>query len=369
MAEPVAPAPAVVVPPPPSRAWRWVGRALVPLLAVGLGLLVGAVAIVLTGGSPVEGYQELIGGAVGKETAIQATLARATPIVICGVGLALAFKAGCFNLGGEGQMIAAGVTTAVAANLLGGLPAPLGIAGAVVAGCIAGALWALLAAWIQVRFEVPLLITTLLLNYVMIAFSAYLVAYPLRDLGGGAAVSQTVTIPEVFQLPFLAAGGRLHAGVLLLLVLPIVAWWWLRRTATGYELRMTGANPLFAEYGGVDRRQVILRTMALSGAICGLAGAVLVLGVHYRYIDATFTGPGYAWSGFTAALLAAGDPLTTLVTGVFLAALEVGSAGMERRTDIPLQVVDIVQAAIILMIAVRVALGRWLNRRLGGRIA
>ena len=216
----------------------------------------------------------------------------------------------------------------------------------------------------------PLLITTLLLNYVMIAFSAYLVAYPLRDLGGGAAVSQTVAIPDAFQLPFLAAGGRLHAGVLVLLILPVAAWWWLRRTATGYELRMTGANPLFAEYGGVDRRRVVLRTMALSGAICGLAGALLVLGVHYRYIDATFTGPGYAWTGFTAALLAAGNPLTTLVAGVFLAAPGRGRRGHGAPHGHPApgrghrpggHHPDDRRA--------HHARASWLNRRLGGRLA
>jgi simple sugar transport system permease protein len=105
--------------------------------------------------------------------------------------------------------------------------------------------------------------------------------------------------------------------------------------------------------------------MLLSGAVCGLAGALIVLGVHQRYIDNSITAPGYAWTGFTAALLAGGEPVGTLVAGLFLSGLQTGAAGMERNTDIPLQVVDVVQACIILMIAIRLTLGRWLGRRMG----
>jgi simple sugar transport system permease protein len=173
-------------------------------------------------------------------------------------------------------------------------------------------------------------------------------------------------IPEAAQLPFLVPGGRLHAGVLVLLVLPFVAWWLQRRTVIGYEMRMTGHNPQFSEYGGVNRKRITHRTMLLSGAVCGLAGALVVLGIHYRYIDASITQPGYAWTGFTATLLAVADPIWTLAAGVFLGGLDVGAAAMERRTQIPIQVVDIVQASIILMVAIRVTLGRWLSRRLGG---
>jgi simple sugar transport system permease protein len=261
-------------------------------------------------------------------------------------------------------MVLGAVATAVAANLLGGLPWFLIVPLSLAAGCLVGALWALGPAWLQTRFEVPLLITTLLLNYVAIYLAAYLAADPLRDLSGGAAVPQTVTIPEAAQLPLLPMDGRVHIGVVVLLILPIVVWWFLRRTVLGYELRMTGHNPFFAEYGGVDRRRTILRTMLLSGAICGAAGALVVLGVQYRYLDGMITTAGWAWTGFTAALLAAGDPLGTLVSGVFLIALEVGAASMERQTDVPLSVVEIVQAAIILMVAIRLTLGAWLARRL-----
>jgi simple sugar transport system permease protein len=349
-----------------SRLVRVAGRALVPAIAVGLGLLVGAIAILAAGGSPIEAYVQLVSGAVGSQAALSATLARSVPIVVVGVGLAIAFRAGCFNLGAEGQMILGALVVALLANVLGDLPGPALILVAAAAGCAAGALWAIGPAWLQTRFEVPLLITTLLLNYIAAYFAAYLVSYPFRDMSASAALAQTVMIPEAAQLPYLIPGGRLHAGVLLLLILPVVAWWLQRRTVIGYEMRMTGHNPSFSEYGGVNRKRITHRTMLLSGAICGLAGAMVVLGIHYRYVDASITTPGYAWTGFTATLLAVADPVWTLVAGLFLGGLEVGAAAMERRTQIPSQVVNIVQASIILMVAIRVTLGRWLARRLGG---
>jgi simple sugar transport system permease protein len=348
-----------------SRLIRLAGRALVPAIAVGLGLLVGAIAILAAGGSPIEAYVQLVSGAVGSQAALSATLARSVPIVVVGVGLAIAFRAGCFNLGAEGQMILGALVVALLASGLGDLPGPVLVLVAAAAGCVAGALWAIGPAWLQTRFEVPLLITTLLLNYIAAYFAAYLVSYPFRDVTASGALAQTVMIPEAAQLPFLVPGGRLHAGVLLLLILPFVAWWLQRRTVIGYEMRMTGHNPSFSEYGGVDRKRITHRTMLLSGAICGLAGAMIVLGIHYRYIDASITTPGYAWTGFTATLLAVADPVWTLVAGVFLGGLEVGAAAMERRVQIPIQVVDIVQASIILMVAIRVTLGRWLSSRLG----
>ena len=152
---------------------------------------------------PDRGLRQLLTGAVGSQAALSATLARSVPIVIVGVGLAIAFRAGCFNLGAEGQMILGALVVALLASSLGDLPGPVLILVAAVGGCVAGALWAIGPAWLQTRFEVPLLITTLLLNYVAAYFAAYLVSYPFRDVTASGALAQTVMIPEAAQLPFL----------------------------------------------------------------------------------------------------------------------------------------------------------------------
>jgi general nucleoside transport system permease protein len=264
------------------------------------------------------------------------------------------------NLGGEGQMIAGALVGAVTANVLPPLPAPLGLLLALAAGCLAGAIWAFGPALLEVRLGVPMLITTLLLNYVAALLAAWVVTYPLRDLTAGG-LAQTTMVPDATWLPEL--GTRLHAGVVLIAILPFVAAWGLRRTVAGYELRMVGANREFAEYGGVDAGRTILGATLVSGALCGLAGVVLVLGVNHRYIDGLVTSAGFAWSGFIAAILALASPILTVVAALFLGALQVGGQGMTRATSVPLQLVDVVQATVILVVAVRAGIQAAVRRR------
>ena len=334
----------------------------VPILAIALAFALGAVAIVVAGENVLGAYGELVRGAVGTSTNLTATVIRSVPIVISGVGIALAFRAGALNLGGEGQMILGALGAAVAALALPGLPSPLAPVVALLAGCRAGAAWALLPGLLDVRLGVPMLITTLLLNYVGALFAAWVVTYPLRDVAAGG-IAQTPTIPEAAWLPGLP-GTRLHVGVLALVALPILVRWLLGRTVAGYEFRMVGHNRLFAEYAGIAAARRVLLATLLSGAICGLAGALVVQGVNHRYIDAVITTAGWAWSGFTAAILTAANPIGTLVAGLFLGGLEVGAAGMARTTDVPLQLVDVVQATIILVVAVRLALRARVRRAL-----
>jgi general nucleoside transport system permease protein len=334
---------------------------LVPIVAIVLALAIGGIVVVIAGADPLAAYAELFRGAVGTPSNLSATIARSVPIVITGLGMGFAFRAGAFNIGGEGQMIVGALAGATIGVAFAGLPWPLLIVLVVIAGSAAGGALAWLPGWWQVRFEVPLLITTLLLNYIAALFAAYLVTYPLRDLAAGG-LAETRMIPESIQLPWLFDEPRLHIGLVVALLLPLALAWFQRRTVMGYVMRITGLNPRFAEYGGVNMPRTIFTTMAISGAICGLAGVVQVLGVNYRYVDGTITSAGYAWSGFTAALLAAANPLYTVIGGVFLGALDVGAAGMERRTSVPLQLVDVVKAAIILMIAVRLAIAIGLRR-------
>jgi simple sugar transport system permease protein len=339
---------------------------LVPIVAfvilIVIALLIGAIAVAITGKSPLLAIQELIQGAAGTRTNIAATITRSIPIIVCGIGAAIGFKAGLFNLGLEGQMVMGALAGATAANFFRSLPAPLLLPLTLVCGCLAGGLWALPPAWWETRFKVPLLITTLLLNYIAILFASYLVNFPLRDVSGGAAVAQTVMIPEGIRFGIILPGTRLHAGVIVLVMLPILVAWFFRRTSTGYSLRMSGLNADFAGYGGINTSRMTLLAMFASGATAGLAGVIQVLAVDFRYIDNALTAPGFAWAGFIAAILAVSNPLTIVATGLFLAALKVGAAGMQRNTQIPLQIADVVQAVIIFMVAVRLKIGELVKR-------
>jgi general nucleoside transport system permease protein len=333
----------------------------VPAIGIVVAFALGAVIVVIAGDSPLDAYAALVRGAVGTPNNLASTLVRSTPIAITGLGIAIAFKAGALNLGGEGQMIAGALVGAVSANALPPLPPPLGLMLALAAGCLAGALWALGPALLEVRLGVPMLITTLLLNYVAALLAAWVVTYPLRDLAAGG-LAQTAMVPDATWLPELV-GTRLHAGVVLILLLPLAAAWALRRTVAGYELRMVGANREFAEYGGVDAGRTIVGATLVSGALCGLAGVVLVLGVNHRYIDGLVTSAGFAWSGFIAAILALASPILTVVAALFLGALQVGGQGMTRATSVPLQLVDVIQATVILVVAVRAGIQAVVGRR------
>jgi simple sugar transport system permease protein len=252
----------------------------------------------------------------------------------------------------------------VAGHALAGAPGPIALPLAVLAGAGAGAAWAVLPGWWEAWFRVPLVVTTLLLNYVAALFAAYLAVYPLRDRSGGSTVAQTAEVPAALQLPVVVGGTTLHAGVILAIALPPAVLWLLNRTSLGYAMRMTGLNRDFAEAGGVPMRRTVIVTMALSGALCGLAGTVLVLGETYRYVNDSVVGPGTAWTGLTAAMLAGFQPVFTAVSGFFLAALQVGGTGLQLRTEVPLQLINVIQAVIILMVSIRLWLAR--QARVGG---
>jgi simple sugar transport system permease protein len=326
----------------------------VPLVAIGLAALIGAVAILVAGEDVLTAYGALVAGAVGSPQNLAATIVRSIPIVVAGVGIGLALRAGALNLGGEGQMILGALGSAVSVIALPWLPSPVALLVGLLAGCLAGAAWAFLPGVLDVRLGVPMLITTLLLNYIGALFAAWVVTYPLRDVAAGG-VAQTVIVPEAAWLPGIP-GTRLHVGFVAILLLPLAVRWLLSRTVAGFEFRMVGHNRLFAEYGGIAAGRRVLTATLLSGAICGLAGALVVLGTSHRYIEGIITGAGWAWSGFTAAILTAANPVLTAVAGVFLGGLEVGATGMARSTDVPLQLVDVVQATIILVVAIRVAI-------------
>ena len=327
-------------------------RAASPALAILGALAIGAVLMLAAGHDPIAAYRAMAEGALGGRgfSGLLATLARATPIVGIGLAVAVALRGGFLNLGGEGQLVLGGLASALAALYLP-LPASLLLPAALLAGALGGGAWALLARGLETRFGVPLLIGTLLLNYPARYFASYVVGHPLRDVASG--MSQTVRVPESVELARLAAGARLHAGALVVLALVLAAAWAARRTRAGYELRMTGENPAFARYGGVDVRRLGLGAMLASGGVAGLVGALEVLGTHRRFIDGALTDPLYAWTGLMAALLAVSSPLGVLAAGLFFAAVHTGGFGMERGAEVPRELSQVLQALMILLIATR----------------
>ena len=323
-----------------------------PVLSVLGALAIGAMLMLATGHNPFEAYSAMVRGAVaGRHFGnLSATLNRATPVVGMGLAAAIAFRAGCFNLGGEGQLVLGGLAAAVVALTLP-LAAPLVVLVSIAVAAAVGGSYAWIAASFQIRFGVPLLISTLLLNYPARSLGSYLANHPLRDVASGMA--QTEMLPAAVNLPTFAAGGRLHVGVLIVFVMALAVAFLINRTVGGYHTRLAGLNARFLKYGGVDTDKLGYRVMFFSGSVAGLIGAIQVLAVHHRFIDGSLTQPLYAWTGLMVALLARSRALGVLAGGIFFAAVQTGGFGMERATDVPREISLVLQALIILLVAAR----------------
>jgi general nucleoside transport system permease protein len=332
-----------------SAGARQLRRVQAPFLAVAVAVLIGGVLVLAVGENPLTVYASLFRGAFDR-FGLPSTLSRAVPIVGAGLAAAVAFRAGFITLGVEGQMVLGGLSAALTTIALadaGVLALGLGVAAAIVVG----AAFASLAAWFEVRFGVPILISTLLMNYPAVYFASYLVSGPLGEPVGG--LSQTAQVPGATRFGELATGTRLNVGALIILALLVCLTVVMNRAWVGYEIRMTGLNPRFARYGGISSNRICYKVMLASGAIAGLVGSILTLGIHYRYIDGSITGPLYAWIGVMAALLAGSNPVGVLAAGVFFAALQTGALEVERTTDVARELSLVLQSVIIILVACR----------------
>ena len=311
----------------------------------GLMLLVGAPFA-----TALQGFVE---GAFGGRRFgfLMATLSRATLIVGMALSAMLSFRAGLFNIGGEGQLVAGGLVSALVALMLPGPPL-LVLPAAIAAGMIAGAAWALLAGALQLYVGVPLLVGSLLLNFPIRYIASYLVAHPFRDVQSGMV--QSHLLPNAMWLPSFP-GVRLDIGILFIIAASIFAIVYSHTTLHGYRARLNGLSPDFARAVGLPVGRLTLQTLAMSGAIAGLVGAIAVFGIHHRYIDGMLVQPLYAWTGIIAVLLVAMIPWLVPISGFFFAAVQTGAAGMERAAGVPKEIGLIMQAVIILFVASRVS--------------
>lgn len=285
-------------------------------------------------------------GSFGSADAIvSATLVRATPLILAGLAVALAFRAGVLNLGAEGQLLAGSAAAATVGVVL--LPALGGatVVAALAAGALAGAVWAAIPAALR-RRGVLEVISTLMLNFVALYAIGYLVRGPLQE--PTHAYPQSRTLAAGARLPLLVPGSRLHVGFALALAAAAGLWWTLRTTAAGFRLRAVGLNPAAAASAGlVDVGRVTGRAFLASGALAGLAGAVEVTGVTFALYDLS---PGYGYTAVAVALLAGLNPLGVVAAGVLFGALEAGATAMQRDAGVPAAVAGVIEAALVLAV-------------------
>lgn len=337
---------------------------LAPLAAVAFTLVVSG-ALVWGAGAPVgQTYGLLVQGAFGSVFAWSETLTRAIPLILTGLAATVAFKARLFNIGAEGQLYAG----ALAAVAVGGLHGGTGLAAPVwllfplmlLAAALAGALLLVGPALMKQRLGVDEVVTTLLLNFIVLLLVSALLDGPMKDpLAMGWP--QSVTLNGELELSRLVQGTRLHTGLLWALGLALLVWALFRYTVLGFDIRATGANPRAAAFAGVAVTRTVVLVALLSGALAGLAGAIEVAGrASYVTLDMS---PGYGYSGIVIAMLAGLNPLGVVAAGVFVAGVLVGADSMSRAIGVPTYLADVIVAVSLLAVLVATLLTQYRVRR------
>jgi ABC-type uncharacterized transport system permease subunit len=315
---------------------------------VAIAIVAAASLLLLAGGYAVgPALAALWHGSFGSWYALtSATLVRATPLMLTGCAVALAFRAGVFNIGAEGQLLAGAVgaaTVGLALPTHGALAVGLALA----AGAVLGAAWAGIAALLRVRFGVLEVISTIMLNFVALYAVSYLVRGPLQE--PTHAYPQSSTLADALHLTRLPGTGRLHVGILLAVAVAAASGWIMRETAAGFRVQAVGDNPAAATSAGqIDAARTTTRVFLVSGACAGLAGAIQVLGVTFAlYEDIS---PGYGYTAIAVALLAGLDPWRVALSAILFAGLEAGAGAMQRDAGVPSTIVTIVEALLILAV-------------------
>ena len=319
-----------------------------------LALLIGAAVLAATGHEPVAVYRLMIEEAFGGERRFAATLTAATPLLLTGLAAAVAFRAGVFNVGAEGCFYLGGLVAAVAGGLADG-PAVLLIPAGLMLAAAVGAAWMILPGALRVRLGVDEVVTTLMLNFIAIGLTSWLVNGPL--LARGSANSATPPIFASAELPRLLPPATLHLGFVISLALVVAYGFWGRLTVGGFRSRLVGLNPRFSRAVGIAPGRVVFGAMIASGALGGLAGGIHALGLVHRFV-AGFS-PGYGFTGIAIALLARNSALGVALASLLFGALSSAGANIQLFSDVPIEIVEILQGAVMIFAVAQFgALGR-----------
>ncbi len=328
-----------------------------PLLAIILAFLIGSFFVILTENSPIVAYSALVEGSLGTIPKLGETLLKTTPLILTGLSVAFAFRAGLFNIGGEGQYLAGAISTVTAAWVLQDLPGIILVPIILLVGALGGALWGAVPGVLKAKLGVHEVIVTIMLNYIALAMTNFLVRTALNPstLIGGDQKAHSILIPENARLlkvnTFMPVFGYsfLHVGLLIAIACAIGIWFLLFKTTMGYEIRSVGHNPYASEYGGISISKNIILSMMISGALAGIAGATTVAGLTYK-VDQSSGLPGYGFNGIAVALVGKNHPIGVLASAFLFGIMSNGARKMQFE-GIPKEVVGIIQGIIIIFIA------------------
>ena len=316
------------------------------LAAIAAAFLVGAIILVVTGHHIGETFSYLFRGAFGSRMAIGFTLTRTIPLIFTGLAFAIAFKCGLFNIGAEGQLQVGAFAAAWVGFALPPMPPLIHISLALLAAAIAGGLWVLIPALLKAKRGVHEVVTTMMLAHVGILLTRYLVFGPFKAPGW---IPHTPRIAASAELARIMPPTQLSTGIFIALACAMILYWFLWKTSIGYGIRAAGLNPHAAETGGISVTQSIVVALVISGVLAGLGGAGEILGVFRRFVDGF--SPGLGWDGIAVGLLGRLHPVGVILSAFLFGALRTGGMTVARATDVPLDIVVILQAMVILFIA------------------
>ena len=353
----------------------WRELFILPLAAMFLAMLIGALILMAPTVAPATILQSFIGmaeGTVGSSHAISETLTAAIPLVLAGLGIGLAFRAGLFNIGAEGQMIVGGLAAAIASFSITGASIWLHLPLVLLVGLAIGAVYAAIAGLLKAATGAHEVISTIMLNLISIRLLDYMLRQPFIQKEGRSdpiskAVLESAELPRI--LAFVDANLRLHAGIFVMLAAVAVIYWLLFRSKLGFAFRISGENPGAARYAGIRAGLTIVMAMAIAGALAGLAGAIQVTGVLGRATPGFTAGIGF--DAIAVALLGRSHPVGILLAGLLFGALEAGGRQMQVDAGVSIDMIGIIQALIIMFVAAPLLVRRifpplFRERRQGG---
>ncbi|KYD00073.1 MULTISPECIES: ABC transporter permease [Heyndrickxia] len=322
---------------------------LIPVVSVILGLIAGAIIMLISGYNPINGYLSLWNGAFGDSFYIGETLRQVTPYIFAGLAVAFAFRTGLFNIGVEGQMLM-GWIVSVWVGLAFDLPKIIHLPLTIIAAAIAGAIWGFIPGLLKAKFRVHEVIVTIMMNYIALHVSNYIIRNVLSDQS-----DTTKEIPNSASLKSdffqsITDYSSLHNGIYLAIIAAIIMWFLLEKTTKGYELKSVGFNQHASQYAGMNVNKNIIYSMIISGVFAGLAGAMQGLGTFgFAFLQSSFSGVGF--DGIAVALLGGNTALGVVIASILFGGLRVGSLNMPIEANVPNELVEIVIALIIFFVA------------------
>lgn len=327
---------------------------LIPFLAILTAVILGGIIIAIVRGNPLLAYYGLIQGSFGSARALSETAVWATPYIFAGLAVALAFKGGLFNIGAEGQLAIGAVVAALIGYALpewlgADIPAIIHLPLAVIAGMAGGAFWAAIVGFLKAYTGGHEVINTIMMNYIALNTISFLLNGPMKDRSPTNVIARTPLIADSARMPEIFEGLRVHWGFILALLVAFAIWWMLNKSTLGFEIRTVGLNPDAAKYAGINVKRTIVLTMALSGMLAGLAGTVEVTGLNYRH-ELGFS-IGYGFDAIAIALLGRSHPLGVVLAAILFAAMRNGATRMQFLTQMPVDLISMLQALILLFVA------------------